>query len=180
MINKKKISIKCLVCSFVLATTIMFGGIFYIFRSTMQAKAYTISSWNLVDSGKHLDWDGSTKYMDLWYDGVRTWNAHKPGVIRVDTWKTIEDVKISDYSEDSNTRACTYSSGKIKFNTFLMDKDKDSNKTLKTIIHELGHALGLDHNDDTTSVLYPYSSSITALSDDDKAGYNYLYEYIYK
>jgi len=36
-----------------------------------------------------------------------------------------------------------------------------------TLAHELGHALAVGHNDNKKSIMYPYTSTITALSDED-------------
>lgn len=47
--------------------------------------AYYLLGWDLVDNGKHLDWDGGTKYLDDWYDSVQVWEDYKPGVIRKDS-----------------------------------------------------------------------------------------------
>lgn len=69
------------------------------------AYAYNLLNWNLVDGGKHLDWDGDTNYMSEWKASIGVWEAYKPGVIRPDSVSVVQDVKISDYYEDSNTIA---------------------------------------------------------------------------
>lgn len=53
-----------------------------------------------VDSGKHMDWGGSTEYMSYWNIGVDRWNNYKNGVIRKDTLTTIQDVTINILHED--------------------------------------------------------------------------------
>ncbi|WP_413627949.1 M57 family metalloprotease [Fructilactobacillus vespulae] len=42
-------------------------------------------------------------------------------------------------------------------------------------IHELGHALGLDHSQDSTSVMYPVNQGVTQLSDGDLAALQAIY-----
>lgn len=37
-----------------------------------------------------------------------------------------------------------------------------------TLAHELGHAVGVDHNENPKSIMYPFTTQITKLSDDDK------------
>lgn len=140
--------------------------------------AYELLDWNLVDSGKHLDWSGSSEYMDEWYASVGVWEDYKSGVIRKDGFWTINDVTISDYTEESSTMAYTSSSGKICFNSYHFES-MTSEQRQKTIMHEIGHALGLDHNNDTTSIMCQGKRAQTTLSDDDKAGYDYLYDYVY-
>ena len=133
-----------------------------------------IQTWYLLDSGKHLDWDGSTAYQNEFNAGVNTWNAYRSGVIRQDTWYYDCDVTISDYYE-SNTDVCaiTFSSGIIQFNSFQMNT-KTSQERQNICTHELGHALGLAHNQ-VGDVMYPYCSSVTTLSDNDKASYDVSY-----
>lgn len=72
--------------------------------SVIPASAATtaILDWYLVDSGKHLDWKGSTSYQTQFNSAVSTWNNYKSGVIRKDAWNTINDVTISDYNEVSS------------------------------------------------------------------------------
>ena len=68
-----------------------------------------ILDWHLVDSGNHLDWSGSTGYQTQFNAAVNIWNNYKSGVIRKDSWNTINDVTISDYYEVSSTAGVTLS-----------------------------------------------------------------------
>lgn len=145
---------------------------------TMVVPAYAattaILTWHLVDSGKHLDWGGSTAYQTEFDNGVTTWNNYKSGVIRKDDLLTIKDVTISDYYEISNTAGITSSAGTIKFNTYKMD-DYTTTKRKNVTTRELGHALGLDHNQ-SGDVMYKYVSTTTSLSENDKASYDKSYD----
>ncbi|WP_236712717.1 matrixin family metalloprotease [Peribacillus muralis] len=142
----------------------------------MSASAATVKtlSWNLVDSGKHMDWDGSTKYQTQFNAGVKTFNGYKSGVIRKDTAKVIQDVAISDYSEKSSVAGVTSSRGTIKFNKYVMDT-LTATKKQNVATHELGHALGLAHNT-SSDVMYGYVSTKTSLSANDKASYAAAYK----
>ena len=44
---------------------------------------------------------------------------------------------------------------------------KNKNELLHTLTHEFGHALGIDHNQNPASIMYPYNKSGTELSKDD-------------
>lgn len=43
--------------------------------------AAKINSWDLVDSSKHLDYSGNSKYMSFIQSGANTWNAYKKGLL---------------------------------------------------------------------------------------------------
>lgn len=131
----------------------------------------TLGSFDLVDSGKHLDWDGTTNYMVQFTAAVNTWNNYKTGVIRKDSGSVIEDVAISDCSGDGSTIVSIYSSGKIKFNQTVMDTHTDSQKK-SDCLYALGIALGLGGTTNTSDVMYKYTSSVTTLSSNDKASYD--------
>lgn len=47
-----------------------------LFPITAFAQAY-VQTWDLVDSGKHLDYDGNSTYMSYINTGAATWNAYK-------------------------------------------------------------------------------------------------------
>lgn len=137
-----------------------------------------VMKWHLVDSGKHLDWDGKTRYQNQFNYAVNVWNNYKKGVIRKDNIFRWEDVAISDCFEISNMAGITYSDGAIRFNTYVMDT-LPVNAKRNVCIHELGHALGLDHNS-RTDIMYPYLTTRVKLSANDKASYNYAYKHLYK
>lgn len=169
MLQLFKISlIKKLVITSFLALVVFFT-IFFI--QNAHAATETLNSWNCVDSGKHLDWDGRTNYMPQFESAIDTWNGHKSGVIRKDTWKTIEDVKISDYYEENNIASTASSNGKIKFNQYKMDTyTKAQIQNVCTAM--LGYALGLGETSNSGDVMYTYVNSVITLSDNDKASYN--------
>lgn len=152
--------------------------VFLLLFSTNQV-AYgatvVLSNFDLVDSGKHLDWSGSTKYQTLFNNAVNTWEAYKPGIIRKDTALTIEDAVISDYYEVSNMAGVTYSGGSIKFNTYVLDTVSVFMQQ-NVMTHELGHALRLDHNT-SDDIMYAKATNRTSLSNNDKASYDHAYYY---
>ena len=143
---------------------------------------YTFQSWDLVDSGKHLDWGGSSSYMTAWNFAVSSWNnadSNISGIIRKDTLSTIEDVTISDVNNgDNGVVGETWSNGKLKFNTYYMSTYCDA-KRKNCAMHELGHALRLDHRTDSGTIMYESVRSITSLNTKDKEHLTYAYSNYY-
>ena len=131
------------------------------------------NDWYLIGIGKHLDWAGSSAYSSEFKTAVSTWNGYKSGVIRKSTWYRQTDVTISDYTEESSVAGVTSSSGTIKFNSYRMSGYNTTRK-LNVCLHELGHALGLAHNQ-SGDAMYTYVSNVTSLSANDKASYDSSY-----
>ena len=157
--------------------------LWYIEDSTIYSTPVTLG-WDLVDSGKHLDWGGNSKYSSLFETATNKWNAYKSGVIRKDILSTIQDVTISDtYDSTDEAYATTYQNGTIVFNTYQMDK-KNSNFQLMICIHELGHALGLGDRGKNgnvggyAAIMYGYNINNvtkTELTAADKISYDAAY-----
>ena len=140
------------------------------------AKAY-VQTWDLVDSGKHLDYDGNSTYMSYIKTGASTWNAYKSGVIRPDSALVIQDVYVSDVNSANGWAGMTYSNGKIELNKYYMSNYSTSQIT-NVAAHELGHALGLDHSTSTDlmDASITSHSSTQALSQNDKDSYDEAYK----
>lgn len=137
----------------------------------------SLQTWDLVDSGKHMDYVNNSQYAVT--SGIAKWNAYKSGVIRADTLLTINDVTYSDVTSlGTDIVGQTSSNGTIKFATQYMNNYGSSSK-LNVVIHETGHGLRLDHRDETDSVMIPYVTSITTLSSGDKNNYDYAYDNYY-
>ena len=135
----------------------------------------SLNDWDLVDSGKHMDWGGTTKYSSYVTTATKKWNNYKSGIIREDTIKTYKDVTLSDYTADNTTWGVTSSSGTMRFNTHNMDASTTTyNDRLNTVMHEFGHTLGLGHND-PEDVMAEFSD-IVNLTSNDKHSYDEAYE----
>jgi hypothetical protein len=146
-------------------------------KKSLVAEAATakvsIQLWDLVDTGKHLDWDGGTKYYIRWNNSVARWNALKAGMIRKDSLLVAEDVYVSDSYSNERYAGLTYADGRIKFNTRTMDPLSPSERG-QVCTHELGHALGLAHNQ-STDVMYKSVTGKYKLSANDKASFKKAY-----
>ena len=153
------------------------------------ATTYHVKDNWCVDSGKHLDWSGSTIYSNNWDTGVNTWNNYKSGVIRKYTLLTINDVTISDVSDLSgNTVAYTLTTypvgggkGKatIQFSTTKMNVLSQIKRNI-VCTHEIGHTLGLSENNDNGTDVIMYNNmdrntSNNVLHSQDKLNYDYMY-----
>lgn len=133
-----------------------------------------LSDWDLVDSGKHLDVDGTSAYMTNIWKGKNIWNKHKSGVIRKDSAKVIQDVYVSDINERGPAAGKTYPNGHIHLNKYYLAKQVDSRRT-NTATHELGHALGLAHSR-YGNIMYEEQSSQVTLGSFDKDCYDAAYK----
>lgn len=154
-------------CSLVLSITVAVPAL---------ADAY-ILTWDLVDSGKHLDYDGNSKYMSYVNTGASIWNGYKSGVIRKDSILVIQDVYISDINEANGNTGITYPDGRIVFNKYYLDSpDCTDDQRTNTATHELGHALGLDHGPSSDDIMYSSQTSVITLSQNDKDSYDAAYK----
>ena len=153
----------------------------FIISISVVTRVYAVSSimtWHLVDSGKHLDYDGDSSYMSHFTSATTRWNAYKSGVIRKDSLLTVRDVYISDVDEVDGAAALTWPhpTRKITMNTYHLSGYVSATIT-NIATHEFGHALGLDHNMTSDVMSHNISSVITIrpLTNNDKHLYDDSY-----
>lgn len=157
---------------FLLAALVVIIG--SITASPIFAKSVHLNSWDLVDSGKHLDVDGDSIYMSHIWKGKNIWNGYKPGVIRKDNGKVIQDVYISDINEKNGDAGKAYKNGHIHLNKYYL-KNSTSEQRTNTASHELGHALGLGHSI-LGNIMAEKQTSTIKLGACDKDSYDAAYK----
>lgn len=143
-------------------------------RKLKKAAKIATKKWSAVSSGelnfysdKHepkvdidIFWVTEWPYTDWYRDAL--------AVAMVDDadWDTGDLLHVSIYINADTYR---WRRGKSKIKRREMHYNLDS-----TVLHELGHAIGIFHSDRQDSVMYP-STWNTVLSDDDIAAVRYLY-----
>jgi hypothetical protein len=162
------------------------AAVVMLFSFTVATQAATVQiipfyPYDLVDSGKHCDWDArGSIYQDIVIAGASVWNAYKPGVFRPDSIFVIQDVLIEDINRPGNDTAgeTLLGKAKIEYNkAYLSSSSYSAAQRKKTVMHELGHALGLHENNGglSTNVMRQGQLSNITLSADDKASYDAAY-----
>ncbi len=142
----------------------------------VEAAVY-VTGWDLVDIGKHLDYDGTSTYMNYVVAGASTWNGYKSGVIRQDSALTIKDVDIVDVNANNGWSGMTYqSTKKIELNKYYLSGASNAKRT-NVATHELGHALGLAHSTSNSIMDSGISghTTIQSMSQNDRDSYDYAY-----
>ncbi len=143
-----------------------------------------IMNWDLVDSGKHLDWSSSSKYSTAINNGISIWEGYKKGVIRKDGLFKVRDVLFSDMliiPGYPDAAAVTYPDGRIMFATYYMEQYIPQTQT-HIAAHEIGHALGLDDRGEDMHryhMMYYKVNFIVTLCNLEKKTYDYLYDNVY-
>lgn len=152
--------------------------LFMVICSTSSVFAFNMQYWDLVDSGKHCDYDGNSAYMSSFSSGATSWNTIR-SIFRPDSIYVTEDIYISDgASKVNNVIATTSADGTIVTNPYNMNSLNSTYKK-SVAMHELGHCLGLDHSNDIKDVMYSSCYGVTSISSDDSNGVMYMYNYVY-
>jgi glucan-binding YG repeat protein len=148
-----------------------------VYLGKYQRSYWGYSTYTKVGGVKKIIYNGSSRYMGYFNQAAGIWNSYKPNVIINESIVSGATI-VSDYTEVSSVAGVTsayrnHSGGSIKFNDYQM-KNFSAEEKLNVVLHELGHGLGLDHNQ-KSDVLYSYVQELTTLSFNDKKNYDYSY-----
>lgn len=152
----------------------------FLVSSATPVFAHYFLGYSSVD-GRVIDWRDYTKYDDPRQTALNQWSL---GRVTLRQWDpngfSIADLDFGDYNDCNDTRTGYYSTwqqpDKIYFNSCQLDKSHvTSSMRRNTASHELGHALGLAHNPDSTQVMYGSQTSIVVPQAHDKQDYYELW-----
>ncbi|MFD1465479.1 M57 family metalloprotease [Lapidilactobacillus mulanensis] len=129
----------------------------------------------------------------VFLEAIDKYNA--TGIVKLTAGTLVDDqnhVTFSTYNQTTSNQTGTFELGKggpqiiEKYSVFESHTTNHATATLNVAypsavaesvaIHELGHALGLDHSDDRTSVMYPIDQGLTNLSTADVNGLRAVYQ----
>lgn len=154
----------------------LFLVIIFCFAIPITAYAHFLG-YSSVDE-REIRWGGSTKYTAAQSHSITTWNALGKVNIAPDTIYTYEDVTYGDINRSDVTWSGLYTcwgalTDNIDFNDYYMSNYTDDEKK-HVALHELGHALGLDHSY-SPNVMVSGRYSITTLGSHDTEDYYSLW-----
>lgn len=135
-----------------------------------------------VDGGE-IRWgtaEGSTKWTTARNHAISTWDAMGAVNIAGDTATTGEDLSFRDVNYSDVTWSGNYDPRTgfvdvIEFNSYYFNDFTEAQRK-HTALHELGHALGLDHHSIQVNVMCSGFKNYTVLGTHDKADYNELWK----
>lgn len=106
--------------------------------------------------GNEIRWEDSTKWDSARRNAIRNWERVGCLTIAPDNWRTVTDLEFRDY-RNANTNTTGYwqqrwGADRIYMNDHWMDQNNRAQRN-HNMLHELGHATGLDHNGRNDSVM---------------------------
>ena len=146
--------------------------------STSTPFGHFVLSTSSVDlATKQIRWTASTTYMTEWSAAVNMWNGSTSGAVSIfesSTNKTLDvyDVNLDDVSWFGEWDSAP-NPDEMHFNIFRLASTSSAKKQ-HTVIHELGHALKLDHSI-LGNMMYPYITEQVTLGVRDLFDYEYLW-----
>ena len=145
-----------------------------------QFQLYTvensIDTRELVNSTKHLNYNTENSYKSYVENARDTWNGYIADVIR----KYIPIIRpatvsiVGDSFLEGATGLTDYANQTIKISTtYWANLTEDQKKNV--ILHEIGHALGIGHIDESNAVMYYANTQNLSLTYNDTVSYSMSY-----
>lgn len=169
MLKKVKILIVFFIIVFgIIASVLWIRHMHNVNAEKIRNEKNGYQSWSLKEDDIITIYDQDSVASDFIEKAAMKYNSVSPVFVFIDNINKA-DIIVFDYRQAGkkgfDQYGVTYSDGKIGYNTYLMEKE-DDNKKLSLCMHELGHAIGLAHNDEKDSIMGP-KRDITELSDND-------------
>lgn len=137
---------------------------------------HCLSNSNSIDDNQ-IRVTGTTAYASEMTYAMDTWNDL--GVINIFASDSDPTLEVFDMGDDSKDWAAVYFNNgpSVDFIEINASKSMSSNAWKHALIHELGHALGLDHSYEGNIMFWKEDSShpITELQSQDIADYHFLW-----
>lgn len=108
-------------------------------------------------------------YEPMILEAVEDYNKIEP-IFLVTQDKEKADIICYDYNKKSMNIGITYANGKMGFNKRLINKvpfQTRRQRIYSVALHELGHALGIKHNQSIKSIMFPHATSTMMFSEYD-------------
>jgi hypothetical protein len=135
-----------------------------------------------VDGGE-IRWGtakGTTGWTSARNHSISVWNGMGVIYIAGDTTSTVEDLSFKDVDRPDVTWSGSWlpqtGADVISYNDYFFF-DFEPEQRMHTALHEMGHALGIDHHDLAGNVLRSGYWFYTQLGEHDKADYRTLWGY---
>lgn len=165
------------------------ADILYIDYNPYITALHSVSTQDSVDASKNLFWawtgiTGSNRESD-WHFALAAWTELDLGSnVNIATSTGTTYLQVSTTTGSDLGWVGLYNSfldpDTIQFNEYYIGStDYDANdgaKRKNAMIHELGHALNLNHSSSTLNVLYPIVQPVTEVGPQDESDYYYLWQ----
>jgi len=134
-----------------------------------------LTGWDLL-SNWHLYWYSYSIFDSAVANGANKWNNYRPGtLIRVNSPSSASVTIIDDTTNAPWVGLTSLDDRCIYLNKDYMTRNNSVEiiyENINIVIHEFGHAMGLNHHTVTGNVMYYINSTLTTLGCHDKASLN--------
>lgn len=146
-----------------------------VFKQKLADHNATVQKWNAQGGAPPEEFEKLTEEEELLEQEAKALNdqARSLNLASEDYNLQVGELNevISDFNEDLERKPeeGLYIGSENRIEIYF---NNDRNELIHTIAHEFGHARAVDHNNNPKSIMYPYSTKIVTLSNDDVADLN--------